>query len=269
MKKGLYLVLFLLFLPGCVAARLKAPADDLRNIRRIEVVAMEAPPLEVAPSFSGALFFGSSANVVLAPVQSLQAGGRIGVMVSGILMLVEVPEAIRKASKTAASMDSLLAKGDAWIPTVVIAREAARQIAASGRFEVVVRDGLQELPGIQNRERTFFGENWQAPLRHWYNEDTSRSGYLALRQQGIDAVLEVGVLNYSLYQETLILQVCLKLVDPVTGRVMGRGRAADYRKIAAPATFFTDDLRQFKELFGTIASRLITNDLSDIGLLPE
>jgi len=269
MKRGYYFLLLLLCLPGCMGAQLKPSADDLRNIRTIKVVAMEAPPLEVPPSPSGATLFGASASMVLIPEQSLQNGGRIGVMVAGILMLADLPEAMRKAAKTAVTIDSLLVNGDAWLPTVVLVQEAARQIAAAGRPDVAVRAGLQSLPGIQNRERTFFGENWQEPLRNWYDEDSSRSDYRPLRQQGIDAVVEVGLLNYALYQDTLIVQVCLKLVDPATGRVLGRGRATDYLKTMELATIFADNGRQFKEMFSTLGNRLLTKNLRDIGLLPE
>src|SRR6185369_4980219 len=269
MKRGYYLLLLRLCLPGCMGAQLKPSADDLRNIRTIKVVAMEAPPLEVPPSPSGATLFGASASMVLIPEQSLQNGGRIGVMVAGILMLADLPEAMRKAAKTAVTIDSLLVNGDAWLPTVVLVQEAARQIAAAGRPDVAVRAGLQSLPGIQNRERTFFGENWQEPLRNWYDEDSSRSDYRPLRQQGIDAVVEVGLLNYALYQDTLIVQVCLKLVDPATGRVLGRGRATDYLKTMELATIFADNGRQFKEMFSTLGNRLLTKNLRDIGLLPE
>ena len=268
MKKALCLLIVAVYLSGCMGGRIKAPVANLEKIRTIGVVAMEAPPLEVPPSLSSSALFAAGTSIMVVPEQSLQTGGRVAVMVSGVLMLLELPEAMRNSAKVANSFDAMLAAGDAWLPTAVLAREAAGQIAAGGRYAVVAKDGLQPLAGLNNRERTFFGENWMAPLRDWYDQGFSRTTYRSLQQEGIDAVLEVGLLNYALYRDNLMLQVCLKLVDPATGSVLGRAKAVDYREIAGSG-LFNDNGSSFKRLFLDIGNKLLTEDLKDIGLILE
>lgn len=134
----------------------------------------------------------------------------------------------------AESLDSMLESGNAWIPTVVLAQKVTARIASGGKHEVFMERALRKYPGIATRERAVFLENWMAPMRDWYNQDFSPFDYRAYRDQDVDTVLEVGLLNYSLYRDHMILQVMLRLVDPGTGRVLGRARQTDLARIEQP-----------------------------------
>lgn len=267
MNKYLSLFLVLIVLSGCVSAQIKPPLDSINRIRKIKVVPMEAQPLEML-FLTDASLFTSNVFWVNAPVGSIQTGGRVLVMISGIFVLMELPEAAKQSAKVAESFESMLGSREAWIPTMILAQEAAKQITSKGKYDVTVMQTFHKFPGLINRERTFSGENWQAPIRSWYNNNTSPFDYKSLKNQGIDAVLEVGMLNYSLYNDTIIVQVSLKLVDPSTGQVLGRARAYDHQKIETSG-LFENNGRNFKDLFASIGRKLLTDDLKSIGLLPE
>lgn len=268
MKRHASLLLILVFLTGCVSAQMKPPSDTSGKVRKIVVVPMEAPPLEVfIPSFVNNLPYGVSATMTWVPDRAIHTAGKVGVMVCGILMLLDLPETSRRSAIIAESLDNVLDSKDAWIPTVVLSEEAVWQITKQGVQAVILERKLRKYPGIVNRERTFFGENWMAPMRDWYNQEQSPFDYKVYADQGADAVLEVGLLNYSLYRDSLIVQVMVKLVDPSSGKVLGRARDFDLAKFSKTDNLFEDDGRRFKELFTGTARKPMIENLRYLGLL--
>ena len=127
---------------------------------------------------------------------------------------------------------------------------------------------MRKYPGITNRERTVLLENWMAPMRDWYNQDFSPFDYRAYRDQDVDAVLEVGLLNYSLYRDHMILQVMLRLADPGTGQILGRERQTDLKRIERPDSLFEENGKLFKDLFAETGGKLVATGLINIGLQP-
>ena len=241
-------------------------------MQRIAVVPMESPPIEIPPFESKKILaraFGTSAFMAQVPQDSIQQSGRVGVMVFGIFMLTQLPGEIKSSAKAADSVEDMLNSEEAWIPTIVFAEEAAKQITAQGEHDVTVIKKVQIFPGLTNRERTWNLENWYAPIRSWYNQKTSQFDYKSLEDQRIDAVLEVGLLNYILMSDRILLQVMLKLIDPATGKVLGRARAFDFEFFSGTDGLFEDNGQPFKNLVGGLGGRLVTEDLKSIGLLPE
>jgi hypothetical protein len=268
MKRHASLLLILVFLSGCVSARMKPPVDTSGKVRKIVVVPMEAPPLEVfLPSFTNNLPVAASATMTWVPDRAIHTAGKVGVMVFGIFMLLDMPETARRSAKIAESLDNVLDSKDAWIPTIVLSEEAVGQIARQGTQTAILERKFRKYPGITNRERTFFGENWMAPMRNWYNQEQSPYDYKAHADQGADAILEVGLLNYSLYRDSLIVQVMVKLVDPSSGKVLGRARDFDLAKLSKTDNLFEDDAQCFKELFAETARKPMIENLRYLGLL--
>lgn len=270
MGKYISLCLILAITFGCLSSKIQAPSEKITKIRRIAVVPLESPPLEI-PIFSSntsAHWFGKSAFLATVPESAIQSTGRVGVMVFGIFMLMELPAELKSSAEVADSVETMLDSGEAWIPTAVLAQETANQISAVGNHDVVVIQNIQKFPGIENRERTWHGENWLGPIRAWYNEEISQFDYKSINNQRIDAILETGIMNYILSKDLILLQVVLKLIDPQTGQVLGRARAADYPTVDTEG-FFENNGEKFKESFSALGAKLITEDLKSIGLLPE
>jgi len=219
---------------------------------------MESPPLYISSAF------GSGPNV---PVGSPGGAVVLGI-VYGIFWLMDLPEKAKHSAKLADSMESILDTEETWIPTVVFAQEAGKQITTQGKHEVTVVQNVQKFHDLVNRERTFWGENWMKPIRKWYNEKKSQVDYKSLKNQQIDAVLEVGIWQYELWENKIKLGVMLKLVDPMSGRVLGRARNYEWPQQKTNG-IFENYGKEFKDIFGALGAKLITNNLKHIGLLHE
>ena len=254
-----YFSLFLIFgvMFGCVGGEIKPSPDNINKIEKIAVVPLESPPLEIPPFGSGASFFRTSAVMATVPQESIQRAGRVGVLISGVFMLMELPSELKSSARIADSLKTMLDSGETWVPTVVFAQEAAKQITAQGRYEVAVIQNVQKFPGLVNRERTWHLENWYAPIRSWYNEEISQFDYRSLKNQRIGAVLEVGMLNYILFENHIGLQIMLKLIDPLNGQVLGRARAHAIPAVGTEG-ILENNGQKFKDLFGVLGAKLVT-----------
>ena len=268
MKKQLALLVVLVIVSGCVGTQVVAPQDRLNKVKKIAVVPMESPPLEIPPFVSTDSLFAASAIMTTVPVESIQKTGRVGVIVFGIFMLAELPEEIKRSSEAAESFEAILDSGEAWIPTVVFAREAANQITAQKKYNIVIQ-GVQKFPEIKNRDRTWHLENWYAPIRSWYNQTKSSFDYGLLRNQGCDAVLEVGILNYTYLETNIGLQVMVRLIDLENGQLLGRSRAYSVPKIEKEEQLLANKGQRFKDLFGALGAQLVNENLKSIGLIPK
>ena len=268
MKKQLALLVVLIFISGCVGTQVVAPQDRLDKVKKIAVVPMEPPPLEILPFVSTDSLFASSAIMATVPADSIQETGRIGVIIFGIFMLAQLPEEIKRSSVEAESIEAILDSGEAWIPTVVFAREAANQITTQKKYNVVIQE-VQKFPDIKNRDRTWHMENWYAPIRSWYNQKESLFDYSLLRDQGCDAVLEVGISNYDYGETFILIQVMVKLIDLETDQLLGRSRAYKLLKIGKGEPLLANKGQRFKDLYGALGAQLVNENLQSIGLIPK
>jgi hypothetical protein len=290
MKRLFFALLILSLSYGCVRMQIKPPADTSGKLQTIAVVPMEAPPLEFYPE--GAIDARTLQNLVLefspkgssnaSPLQSLAperkiriGGGRGAVMISGIFMVMDLMDlkdalvALQEAPAIAEALEIKLGEEEAWIPTIVLSQEAAGQITLEGKSAVILERKIQEISGITNRGRTITLENWMAPIRAWYNQDISSYDYKSYRERNVDAVLEVGLCNYTLGRTHMLLQVMLKLIDPATGNVLGRARNVEFVEVKKMDKLFIDNGLPFKELFAATGKKPVIENLKYLGLLPE
>ena len=269
MNKHFSLLAVIILLNACVAGGVKAPADKVNAMRHIAVVPMESPPLVFALGVSSAQFYSQSVAFSTYSDPAYQTGGQVGMLIFGIFMLAELPEAAKHSEKVSASLDEMLSSKEVWIPTVILAEEVAEQIGP--RREVTVVTEIQMIPGIENRGYTWSGENYAGPTREWYVQDISPFDYSELNKQGVDGVLEVGLHNYVLSSvDVFHLQMLIKLVDPKTGKVLGRASAIDTTwGIKKHKELFDNDGIRFKELVASVGQELVAENLKEIGLLHE
>ncbi|HEY3488979.1 MAG TPA: hypothetical protein VGK27_02520 [Candidatus Deferrimicrobiaceae bacterium] len=246
-------------LSGCVSLQVIPPKERLSQIRSIEVVAIEPPPLTVTGDYfqSGGLSLLSGA--------SGPGGGGLGLLY-GIVILVKLPEELHTAKTRSESYQEILAKGEAWIPTEILAKRATDRLNGQGGCETRLRPGVRMLPGIVDRRTTALMENWYAPLRAWYNADAREA---APGEEGAkpDAFLEIGIINYELMWTDLLLQVTTKLVDGKTGKVIGRTRNYDYVNVGDPKRVFADNAAVFKDKFSGMGFVLIEKCLKEMHLV--
>jgi hypothetical protein len=243
-------------LGGCVASGLRVNDEALHPADRLAVVAIEAPPLTVTPKL----------NTVVFPGMVRGSGG--GALLFGILFATDAPRAIKEAEAASKSIEELLSKTEPWLPTSVLAEEVRVQLTEKQHRHVVVDPAVQFIPGVKKRTYTLFMENWMGPIRDWYNSSPSEVNYGGVPEDVV-AVLEIGVLNYEVTGNTLLLQVLLRLVDPETKEVLGRARSWKQIKIGRPEEAFANEAEIFKERFAYWGSQLVANALIKMNLVHQ
>jgi hypothetical protein len=262
MKPWIILLIFVFVLSGCLAGNLSLPRDEAGPARfqHLLVVAMEPPPLKVPLRFES----GYLAYLPKYPIQAARVGG----ILTTLALLLEAPAATRRSAAASKRLEELLSQEGPWEPTMILAREAASQLAAADRRRVTVSPQIQPIPGLTDRyKRT---QSWMVPIRTWYNQAEAVGSFKVEAPEKLDAVVEIAILNYELNPDKqLSLQVLMKVLDPATGQVIGRGQASDnfYFSFGPLDQAFAQGGRQFKEIFGQRGKELMAKCLMEIGLL--
>ena len=73
-------------------------------------------------------------------------------------------------------------------------------------------------------------ENWQGPIRRSYNSEMSTVDYTVIGPDLPDVVPEIGILDYSYFNEKLVLEVSVRLVYPRTKGDWAGQRAVPLRR---------------------------------------
>lgn len=264
MKKrrfGLWAALFAAWVASaCVGGPLRPDAETVSRARGIHLVPMEAPPLQVDAAYAAS---GPASLVHYLPRYTLGMARSVGIL-QGVAVLIELSSASHVQAPHPPQVQPL----EAWLPAVELTREAARQLAAAGKAATMAA-GVQPLPGMQDRGRTSLMENWLAPVRSWYNDETPSTRYAELGARQVDAVVEVGISNYEVHAGGLLLQVHLKLIDPASGRLLARARASSFTPLPPMDEVFASDARELKAAVLRQGKPLITTCLQEIGMVPK
>ncbi len=152
-----------------------------------------------------------------------------------------------------------------WLPTVVVAKEIAHRLERESNFIITLKKEIASFPGVVDRRQTFFMENWYAPIRSWYTDRSSF--YSNMASDGVDAVLEVGILNYEFAFDRFVLQILLKFVDAKSGEIIGRAREIAMPSVGPTSKFFTNEGRPFKKMVADLINQLVPPALRNVGLL--
>lgn len=272
------LTLTIVVLGGCLGLQKQAPRDRIAAIHKIAIIPIEPPPLNLDWLYIGShdlTGLGMTQDLVMIPDRKIQIDGKSVALISGILMVVILPEEAKRAARKVETLEDLLLSEGAWVPTMVLAQEAAHQIAATGLSEVTIVNKLYNIPTFDDSGMTFV-LNWQELLRNWYNRDISPFEYRELKAQGIDGILEVGITNYGILSGDggFGMLISIKLVDPSSGKVLGKSRdwiiPGDLLKPGVKVDKpFDNKGKNIKAAFTANSNKLINNILKDIGLIQK
>ena len=248
------LMLGLVLASGCVASSITPAETELAGLDGIEIEAMEPPPL-VAPLAT----LGSE-------TEALGLLGPAGLLVAGGVFVADALGEPAGGPVGELNYEAMLRDSTAWVPTIILADTAAQVLMAGGRTGVTVRPGFVPVPLLEDRSATAHMENWYAPLRAWYNADTE-SVRPSATGSGRHGVVQVGILNYEIYDERLLLQVHMKLIDPESGKVIGRTRKSADEPVGDLDRLFVDRSSRFKRIFADIGARLVRESLEELKLV--
>jgi len=168
-----------------------------------------------------------------------------------IAVLIEMPVAQRRLGEVSKSLQAAMETDGAWVPTLALADEVRAQLDARG-FVATVAPEVRPIPGIQDRSYTLFMENWLAPIRAWYKDTKPVASYTGFPFDQHLYILELGVANYEIVENNLLMSVMMKMIDPSDGRVMGRAFAhvdpARMPRVGPLDQAFGGDAKPFKEI---------------------
>jgi hypothetical protein len=191
-------------------------------------------------------------------------GSNALLVVGSVMMIAAQREANAKSAAASQTIESLLDKDEIWQPTVELAQEATRLLENASSYSVSTDSNIKPLPGVEQREATFFMENWMAPIRAWYNADRSPFSYSDQINSGV--VLEVGLLNYEMTADYFSIQVMMKVVDPETGMAIANARKFSSSRFDDFDSLFEHDAAAYKQLFRDITAKLVQGCIDKLGL---
>ncbi|CAD6873501.1 hypothetical protein [Methylomonas fluvii] len=262
-KKILFGLVLPILLAGCAAPSIRPAASQVDQLHSILIVPVEAPPLEVIPDLIERRdpAYRHAQNMVLGlalPTKLYQTAG--GILVTGMVYgdQTQHADAITKASPTNAGG---FAKTDLhWTPALVSAQKLRNLLAVENRKSELSRD-YYHLPWAEGSASL---PRWHEAIQAWYGLDWTPVNYV--ERGDYDAILEVGVGRYRIFEGQTSLQVMIKLIDPVSRRVIARTLAQSFKVDDEALASLDDDGAAFKELIGNMAVPLLRQTLGDIGL---
>ncbi|WP_458504313.1 hypothetical protein [Methylobacter sp.] len=274
MKSYCVLLPLLFILSGCTATPIKPSAHKMDQIRTVLVVPVESPPLEVIPDlietrfpvYNQFQYQSMPSSVYLEKTVYKNPGG---VLIAGLVSKDDImPIAdIRQtpaSMKNIAGLEPTASLSENWIPTFILAQEAASQLNGE-RIKAMLSKHYYHLP-IATGDRNANLGNWRNAVEQWYEQNVSSVDYRQHGLEHVDAVLEVGIQTYSIFNAQTSLQVLVKLVDPDTRQVIGRISAKTLSVEDSPESLLNNEAERFKWLVAEMGAQLVTEGLSGLGL---
>jgi hypothetical protein len=272
-KYGALLPLFLV-LSGCLATPIKPSVNKMNEIRTVLVVPIESPPLEVIPDLIETRFpvynqyqYQSMPYSIFLEKKIYKNPG--GVLIAGLVSKDDnVPVAdLQQTSASmekSASLELATSLSENWSPTFIMAQEAVSQLNGD-RVKAVLSKYYYHLPIASGARNANLG-NWHDAIGQWYNQSMSSVDYRQPDLEHVDAVLEVGIETYRIFDVQTSLQVLIKLIDPNTGQVIGRNSAKTFSVEDSPQNLLSQEAEKFKQLMTEMGAQLVARGFSGLGL---
>lgn len=253
----------LVLLSGCWAPSIKPSAAEISKLRVVLVVPVESPPLEVIPDLleQHDPAYRHYQNMALGfplPRKRYRTPG--GIDIAG-LMAMDDREVVISENEAALKMTLVAQAQPDWTPARAAALQAMSQLASLRIKGELYRD-YYPLP-MTNAERDAHLHHWRNAIMQWYGQERTPVDYG--RQGQFDAVLELGIGRYRIFEGQTALEIMMKLIDPISGRVIARARADNFRVSDSALATLDRDGEAFKRLINAQASPLLAETLAQIG----
>jgi hypothetical protein len=249
-------------LAGCqTASTVRLPGAAASTIKTVQIAPIEAPPLEVLPDLLETRMpnYAHEYNMVL-PDTTEEAVYRSP---GGILIAGKTGHGDSVQTTDLPDYGDELGQTGHWAPTLELSAAAEAQLDAA-QIKTELNPQVARLPMAAGKRNANIG-NWRNAIDRWYEQNT---GVSIGRTEAVDAVLEVGLGQYRIFEGQTSLQVLIKLVDARTGQVLAKtGKKMFLVGDAAPGLLYPEGER-FKSLVRENGARLVAEAIRDIGLAP-
>lgn len=263
------LLALVLALTACVAEPIKPPAAKLQEIHSLLVVPVETPPLEIIPDpiesrspvYGQFVFQTMPVSILLEKTIYRNPGG---VLIAGLIDKDDTMPVVDFHPTDPTRLEPVASLKDNWSPSLMLAQEAVSQLNAK-QVNAIMSGYYCPLP-VAQKDRNANPGNWNKAIEQWYKQDVSSVDYRQPGLERVDAVLEVAIGNYRIFNAQTSLRVFVKLIDPDTRRVIGRITEITYSVEDSPQVLFSHEAEKFKQLMTRMGAQLINQDLNELGL---
>jgi len=249
-------------LAACTAQSIKPSASQIDRLHSFLIVPVQAPPLEVIPDLierrdPAYRHFENMALGYALPTELYQIPG--GIEIAGMVSDSRTAdvEAMTKAAPSAAGSPVNTDLG--WTPAKAAAQKLPGLLAAENRKGELSREYYQ-LPAAGDASL----QHWHQAIQAWYGQNTTPVDYAAMGRY--DAVIEVGIGRYRIFEGQTSLQLMIKLIDPVSRHVIARTLSESFRVDDQAFASLDNGGGAFKRLISDMAVPLLRQSLGDIGL---
>lgn len=247
-------------LAACSAPAVRPLQVQSQRIGSVLIVPVAAAPLEVIPDLleqrdAAYRHAQNMAMGVTLETQRYRTAG--GIIVAG---------RVDNEDDTQAKLDALpptaagpAASESVWTPALMAGDRLADLLVASNRNAVLSREEYR-LPIADDASL----QQWHRAVQSWYALDSAATDHADRGRY--DAVLELAVGRYRIFEGQTSLQLMLKLIDPASGRVLARTHAESFRVDDGALASLEYDGKAFRELIADMAVPLLRQTLGDLGL---
>jgi hypothetical protein len=216
-------------------------------MKKMIIVAVEATP-SVSKQMNGWVFLG--------PAYPSGAKEDLS-LISSALSLMAGDLEDKGLGRTGTSSNAL--RGT-WSPALTLAKEAATLIAFDSACEVFVREEQYRLP-LSPRD------NARTVLEAWYRRNDPALSAEEIEKAGASPLLELGLSDFFLVDDQILIQILAKVVDPLSGEVRARAKGHAMVKVDSPEELFLHGGEDVKAVFAAAGRHLLEKTLKDMGIL--
>jgi len=254
-----------LLVSGCLATNIKPPVSEIKKISSILVVPVESPPLEIIPdpieqrdpAYSH--FRNMSVDF---PLQEKLYKTSGGIIIAGLISPEDdEPDIIIQNDQSSSSMAIVDDAKQAWTPTLFLAQQALKQLTRNN-IKTILNRYYYRLPMVA-ADRNAQLSHWHGAIANWYEQNMTTAAYKP--SAGFDAILEVGIGQYRVFEGQTSVQVLMKLIDANTGQVIARTRAETFSIEYVGQNSLHKDSEAFKLHVSEMLSRLLKQGLTEFG----
>jgi hypothetical protein len=237
-------IALLLFLSSCASLATAPEKEQITKFDKALLVPLEEFPVSVGPEFKYVL------PGVGGALQYTQAAG----IFNTLLVLAQMPNALNRAESISKALEKDMSAKETWQPTRQLSVIAADNIKGNG-IAVTVAEKPLKLPNQTN-----------TTINHWYNDNGPIVDYQSLPMSQSTYVLEIET-GASVMYDKIYLELRMKLIDPTTGKVIGRNREWESADLPDIEETFKENGRVYKAIYLSKGQELIRESLAYFGLI--
>lgn len=239
------LITLLIIISGCASLASAPKKEKLSKFSSAYIVPLDYAPFGIDPTFKYV--------IPVIPTPGLSAT-KIASGLNVVSVLMQLPDSLKRSEAIAKALEQEMSAKSPWQPTLKLAEDAA-DILKSNDNPVIVSATPLRLSSHTNQA-----------INDWYNNDRATTDITGISSAHSPYVLEI-LQGSSVSNESLTVEVRMKLIDPTTGMVIGRTRDYEVADLPAMEVVFKDNGQTYKDVFLATGHKLVHKSLEYLGLI--